>query len=531
MPIQGKNFIGYSLSAKGQHQYKSYIPSQDAYLPETFVTATNDEVEEALTLANKAFLPYSSLEPAKRAAFLRAICDEIAKLGDELLDRAHLETGLPLARLQGERARTINQLSQFADLIEEGSWTEASIDTAIPDRSPAPKPDLRKKQIPLGPVVVFGSSNFPFAYSVAGVDTGPALAAGNPVIVKAHPAHPGVSDLTAQAIVAAAQKTGMPEGVFSMLYDDRYEVGTALVKHPFTKAVGFTGSLKGGMALYKMGQERDEPIPVFAEMGSVNPVIILPGTLAAKTEQLAKTLAGSVTLGVGQFCTNPGLVFVIKSEASHEFEVAYQREIEQVAQATMLTKGICENYKNLVAHAVAQDGAAILGKTQLIPSAENQAEATILKTSGKFFIETPSLHEEIFGPFSLLVEFEDITELKKAVAQLKGQLTVSLFADPSEAANEPELIQLLGLKSGRFIMNGVPTGVEVCPSMHHGGPFPAATDARFTSVGRHAIYRFTRPQSFQDWDDSLLPLELQNSNPLGIFRLVNNKWTRDAVTV
>lgn len=529
MPIQGKNFIGYQLSAKGEKTFKSYIPAQDTELPELFYSATPDETDQALALAERAFLPFSALEPAKRAAFLRAICDEIAALGEELLERAHLETGLPLARLTGERARTINQLSQFADLIEDGSWIDASIDTAIPDRAPAPKPDLRKKQVPLGPVVVFGSSNFPFAYSVAGVDTGPALAAGNPVIVKAHPAHPGVSDLTAQAILTAAQKTGMPEGVFSMLYDNGFEVGTALVKHPATKAVGFTGSFKGGMALYKLGQERDEPIPVFAEMGSVNPVVILPRTLAAQKEQLAKTLAGSVTLGVGQFCTNPGLVFVVKSEASAGFEAAYQREIEQVAQATMLTKGICANYRQLVADASEQVGTTLLAKTLLLANAENQAEATILKTTGKVFIENPSLHEEIFGPYSLLVEFQDTEELKKAVSLLKGQLTVSLFADAAEAAEQPELVQLLGLKSGRFIMNGVPTGVEVCPSMHHGGPFPAATDSRFTSVGRHAIYRFTRPQSYQDWHDALLPAELQNSNPLGILRLVNNKWTRDAL--
>jgi alpha-ketoglutaric semialdehyde dehydrogenase len=531
MPIQGKNFIGYRLSAKGTHQFQSYVPNQDTQLPESFFAANSEEINEALTLANEAFLPFSSLEPSKRAAFLRAICDEILKLGDELLDRAHLETGLPMARLQGERARTLGQLSQFADLIEEGSWVAPSIDTAIPDRSPVPKPDLRKKQVPLGPVVVFGSSNFPFAYSVAGVDTGPALAAGNPVIVKAHPAHPGVSDLTAQAIVAAARSTEMPEGVFSMLYDDGYQVGTELVKHPITKAVGFTGSLKGGMALYKLGQEREEPIPVFAEMGSVNPIVLLPETLAKKAESIAKSLAGSVTLGVGQFCTNPGLVFVVKSESTPVFEAAYRHEIEKSPQATMLTKGICQNYQRLVSEASAQEGATLLAKTQLLPTAQNQAEATILKTTGKVFINNPSLHEEIFGPFSLLVEFDTIDELKQAVRQLKGQLTVSLFADPAEAAAHPDLLQQLSLKGGRFIMNGVPTGVEVCPSMHHGGPFPSATDSRFTSVGRDAIYRFTRPQSFQDWDDTLLPLELQNSNPLGILRLVNNQWTRDAVTV
>lgn len=529
MAIQGKNFIGYQLSAEGQNSFKSYVPSQDTFLPEVFYQATSSEVESAMKLAEEATLPFGSLPAAKRAAFLRAICEEISSLGDELLERAHLETGLPMARLQGERGRTIGQLTQFADLIEEGSWVDASIDTALPDRSPAPKPDIRKMQVPLGPVVVFGSSNFPFAYSVAGVDTGPALAAGNPVIVKAHPAHPGVSDLTAQAIVAAAQKTGMPEGVFSMLYDSGHEVGTALVKHPVTKAVGFTGSFKGGMALYKLGQEREEPIPVFAEMGSVNPVVILPGTLAARKEQLAKTLAGSVTLGVGQFCTNPGLVFILRSGANPDFETAYRKEIELVARGTMLTRGICENYERLVAHATSQPGTSLVARTAQPSNGENQAPATILKVDGRTFLENPSLHEEVFGPFSLLVEFEHMEELESAVARLKGQLTVSLFAEPAEAAAAPGLLRLLARKAGRFIMNGVPTGVEVCPSMHHGGPFPASTDARFTSVGRHAIYRFTRPQSFQDWDDSLLPAELQNSNPGGILRLVNNEWTKAPV--
>ncbi len=529
MAIKGKNFIGYQLSAEGQNSFKSYVPAQDAYLPEAFYQATSAEVESAMKLAEEATLPFASLSPAKRAAFLRAICEEISSLDDELLERAHLETGLPMARLQGERGRTIGQLTQFADLIDEGSWVDASIDTAIPDRTPVPKPDIRKMQVPLGPVVVFGSSNFPFAYSVAGVDTGPALAAGNPVIVKAHPAHPGVSDLTAQAIVAAAQKTGMPEGVFSMLYDSGHEVGTALVKHPVTKAVGFTGSLKGGMALYKLGQEREEPIPVFAEMGSVNPVVILPETLAARKEQLAKILAGSVTLGVGQFCTNPGLVFILRSGDNQDFETAYKKEIELVARGTMLTKGICENYERLVAHASSQPGTSLLAATAQPSNGANQASATILKVEGRTFLENPALHEEVFGPFSVLVEFESLEELESAVSRLKGQLTVSLFASPSEAAAVPGLLRLLARKAGRFIMNGVPTGVEVCPSMHHGGPFPAATDARFTSVGRHAIYRFTRPQSFQDWDDSLLPAELQDSNPGGILRLVNNEWTKDPV--
>ena len=529
MTIQGKNFIGYSLSSLTSKTFQAYVPSQDNYLEETFYPATPEEVEQAMALAEQAFDAYASLPGSQRADFLVAITEEIMALGDALLERAHLETGLPMARLQGERGRTVNQLLQFANLIREGSWVEARIDTALPDRTPAPKPDLRKMLVPIGPVVVFGSSNFPFAYSVAGVDTGPALAAGNPVIVKAHPAHPGVSDLTAQAIAKAAQRTGMPEGVFSMLYDDGYEVGTALVKHPATKAVGFTGSMRGGMALYKMAQERDEPIPVFAEMGSVNPVVILPQALEDRTESLAKMLAGSVTLGAGQFCTNPGLVFTVQSPALATFEATYQREVAAIASATMLTAGICKSYQSLRNHAVQQEGVEILHQAEAQPGQSNQAEATIARVDAKTFLANPTLQEEVFGPFSLLIVCEDTEELQAAIAQVKGQLTSSLMANADEAAKYPQLLRLMARRSGRFILNGVPTGVEVCAAMHHGGPFPSTTDSRFTSVGRDAILRFVRPQSFQDWADSLLPDELKNENPLGIWRLVDNEWTQKGV--
>jgi NADP-dependent aldehyde dehydrogenase len=526
MTIQGKNIIGYSESAENPHTFKSFVPALAVELPEPFHAATTDEVNRTMELAKKAFVSYSQIPASKRADFLIAITEEILAVGDLLLERANQETGLPLARLQGERARTINQLTQFADLIREGSWVEASIDTAIPDRAPLPKPDIRKKLVPIGPVVVFGSSNFPFAYSVAGVDTGPALAAGNPVIVKAHAAHPGVCDLTAQAIVAAAKRTGMPDGVFSMLYDDGYEVGAALVKHPATKAVGFTGSIKGGMALHKMAQEREEPISVFAEMGSVNPIVILPEYLNANAEKLAKLLAGSVTLGAGQFCTNPGLVFVAETTELDNFEEAYKNEILKTASATMLTAGICDNFYKLRQVVLDQEDVSPLALSSQTADLKTQSQASVARVSGKSFIANPKLHEEVFGPFSLLVVCKDTDELNTAISHLGGQLTASLMAEEEEATQYGELIQNLAKISGRFIMNGVPTGVEVCPSMHHGGPFPSATDARFTSVGRHSILRFVRPQSYQDWPDSLLPIELKNGNPLGIFRLVNNETTR-----
>ncbi|WP_373511422.1 aldehyde dehydrogenase (NADP(+)) [Persicitalea sp.] len=529
MSIIGKNYIGFSQSADNSKTFQSYVPVSDSKLPEKFHPATPEEVERTMQLAESAFDEYAALPAVKRADFLVAITEEIMAMGDELLERAHQETGLPMGRLQGERGRTVNQLTQFADLIREGSWVEARVDTAQPDRTPAPKPDLRKMLIPIGPIVVFGSSNFPFAYSIAGVDTGPALAAGNPVILKAHPAHPGVSDLTAQAIVKAAKRTGMPDGVFSMLYDDGYEVGTALVQHPHTKAVGFTGSLKGGMALYKIAQERDEPIPVFAEMGSVNPIVILPDTLAAKTESLAKTLAGSVTLGAGQFCTNPGLVFTVESSALKGFEEKYAEEVGKVTSMTMLTEGIRKNYYKLRDAALGESEVETLVLSDEKEEGENQSQASIARVSGKAFMDNPNLHEEVFGPFSLLVVCKDTDELADALKHISGQLTATLMADADEAAKHPKLLRLLARRAGRFIMNGVPTGVEVCPAQHHGGPFPSTTDSRFTSVGRDAILRFVRPQSFQDWPDSLLPDELKNANPLGIWRLQNGEPTKEGV--
>nr|WP_295921327.1 aldehyde dehydrogenase (NADP(+)) [uncultured Dyadobacter sp.] len=527
--IQGKNYIGYSLSAEGNRKLKAYAPATDTFLAEDFYSATAEEVERTMQLAESAFDSYSSVPAARRADFLVAITEEILALGDQLLQRANFETGLPLARLQGERARTINQLMQFADLLREGSWIEASIDTAQPDRAPVPKPDIRKMLVPIGPVIVFGSSNFPFAYSVAGVDTAPALAAGNPVIVKAHAAHPGVSDLTAQAVVRAAVRTGMPDGTFSMLYDDGFEVGTALVRHPASKAVGFTGSYKGGMALYRLAQERDEPIPVYAEMGSVNPIVVLPQYLKNHASELGQTLAASVGLGAGQFCTNPGLVFVTQSEGFEAFRDAYKEDIQNTASATMLTAGICKNYYKLRGEALEQPEVSSLAISHRPGDGKNQAEASIAMVSGKHFISNPKLHEEVFGPFSLLIVCDGTEELSEAISHLKGQLTATLMAEEAEVGAYPAIARQLARIAGRFIMNGVPTGVEVCPSIHHGGPFPATADSKFTSVGRHSILRFVRPQSYQNWPDALLPEELKNGNPLGILRLVNNVPTQAGI--
>jgi len=484
-------------------------------------------VDDALTAATAAFQSYRSLNKDLKAAFLNAIADEIASLGDELVNRASAESGLPLVRLQGELGRTTGQLRLFANLVAEGSWVDAIIDTALPDRQPLPRPDIRRMLIPIGPVVVFGASNFPLAFSVAGGDTASALASGCPVVVKAHPAHYGASALVGGAIIKAAEKTGMPKGVFSLLYDDGYTIGASLVQHPLTKAVTFTGSFKGGMALINLAQEREQPIPVFAEMGSINPVIFLPRAIENQAEELAKKYAASITLGAGQFCTNPGLMLAVQSPALENFKTVLKESISTVPSATMLTEGIANNYGKLSAEIINEGGVELLSASTIKNNElQNQSEAKIAQVNATDFIKNPKLREEIFGPYSLLVVAQDIAELERAIEVLEGQLTVTLMADKQELQQYQTLVNKLTDKTGRIILNGVPTGVEVCAAMQHGGPFPATNDSRFTSVGATAIHRFVRPLAYQDWEQELLPDELKDGNPLGIFRTINQKLTK-----
>lgn len=492
------------------HQKKylySYNPKDNSILEGKFPIANLTAINQAMELANKAFYEFKQIDFNQKADFLDAIADEILNLGDELLDRANLETALPKARLIGERGRTINQLKMFANLVRENNWQATSIDLAQPDRSPAPKPDLRKMLIPLGPVVVFGASNFPLAYSVAGGDTASALAAGCPVVVKAHSAHAGTSQLVAKAILKAAEKTKMPDGVFSILYDDGFEVGKNLVEHPLTKAVGFTGSLKGGKALFDLANKRLVPIPVFAEMGSINPIFVFSEKMKNDAENLGKAFAKSITLGVGQFCTNPGLILVQEKEGFETFKQTLIQEIEQVESQTMLHQGIAKNYQNNSKKALQQRGVELLNKTK--KAHLNVAEAIIASVSVNNFLNNPELKEEVFGPFSLIVKCQNEQDFEKIIHYLDGQLTATIVAEESELSNQNYFLQLLQEKVGRLIFNGVPTGVEVCESMQHGGPFPATTDARFTAVGISAIQRFTRPIAFQDFPKSALPAILQ----------------------
>ncbi len=508
--------------------FKAINPATGAFLDGEYTIATTADVEATMAAASAAHLIYKNTSGATRAAFLRNIATEIEGLGDVLVNRASAESGLPLARLQGEMGRTTGQLRLFANQAEEGSWVNAVVDTAQPERKPLPKSDIRRMLVPIGPVVVFGASNFPLAFSVAGGDTASALAAGCPVVVKAHPAHPGTSALVGEAILRAVKTTGLPEGVFSILFDDAYEIGAALVAHSATKAVSFTGSYKGGMALVKLAQQRKEPIPVFAEMGSINPVFLLPQALENRAVQMATTYAGSITLGAGQFCTNPGLLIGLKSPALESFAQQLSESISAVPSATMLTPGICANFNKLATEALERSGLSLVGASaNLNESAENQALAKVARVSGTAFLNNPDLQEEVFGPYSLLVEAEDIVQLQEIANVLQGQLTITLMAEKAELKDYAALINTLTDKTGRLILNGVPTGVEVCAAMQHGGPFPATNDSRFTSVGSTAVLRFARPVAWQDWDNDLLPDELKDGNPLNIFRLVDNKWTKE----
>lgn len=523
--ITGKNYIGNQLSAKGSKTYHTFNPQLNSDNKTAHVEASSEEIEEAAQLAAEAFETYKSVSGEKKAIFLNAIADEILALDDTLISMYCSETGLPEGRAKGERGRTVGQLRTFANLVEEGSWVEATIDRAQPDREPMPKSDIRKMLVPLGPVVVFGASNFPLAYSTAGGDTAAALAAGCPVIVKSHPMHSGTGELVASAIIKAAEKTGMPNGVFSNINSSGIDVGAQLVKHPSVKAVGFTGSIKGGRALYDMAAQRKEPIPVFAEMGSINPVVILPEALKNRHASLAKTYAGSITLGTGQFCTNPGLLLGIKSDALTTFIQNLSDEIIKIEPSCMLHPNILGAYQKSKKEAVSQSQLKVTADyTDNVKT--NYAQQTVATVDGETFLKNPTLHHEVFGPYSIVVQCDNEAQLETIISNLEGQLTGTLIADNNEAFKYSEIISALQNRVGRIIYNGVPTGVEVCPSMNHGGPYPASTDSRFTAVGIHSIKRWVRPFSYQDWPNELLPEALKNENPLGISRHIDGVDTK-----
>jgi NADP-dependent aldehyde dehydrogenase len=488
--------------------------------PDTAATS----IDEIMLNAFHAFNEYKKVLPEHKAIFLETIAGEIEAVGDTLINKASEETNLPASRLTGERARTTMQLRMFATMVREGSWVDASIDTSIPDRYPVPKPDIRKMLIPLGPVIVFGASNFPFAYSTAGGDTASALAAGCSVVVKAHPAHAKTSEMVFEAIKISIEKCNMPQYVFQHVHDEGFETGKALVQHPATAAVGFTGSTSGGKALYDYAHERKNPIPVFSEMGSINPVIFFPDTLERNSEALVKMYANSITLGMGQFCTNPGLMMAVESNALPIFLENLSEEVSKFTPSKMLHEGIQKAYIEKMEKALSQKGVELIKHSQ-DGSNGIKTKPAIASVSGKIFLKNSTLHEEVFGPYSLMVKCKDITELKEVWQSVTGQLTTSLMGTDKDFNDNKTLIEEATSIAGRINFNNPPTGVEVCPSMVHGGPFPATTDSRFTAVGINGVKRWVRPVCFQNCPEYLLPDELKNKNPKKILRLINNQYS------
>lgn len=473
---------------------------------DSFSAGTPELVAEAAEAAEEAFWSYSATSRAERAAFLRSIADEVDARGDAITAMGCKETGLPEARLIGERGRTVGQLRLFADHIEKGDYLDRRHDEALPDRQPLPRPDLRLMQVPTGPVAVFGASNFPLAFSVAGGDTTSALAAGCPVVVKGHSAHPGTGEIVAQAIEAAIATTGMPKGVFSLIQGGSRSVGEALVQHALIKAVGFTGSLSGGRALFNLCAARPDPIPFFGELGSVNPMFLLPHAVANRADQIGQGWAGSLTMGAGQFCTNPGIAVVEDGEGADQFVAATRTALEAMSPQTMLTDGMAEAYTSGKKTIATADGV----KEVLSNScAARQATADLYEVSGEDWLSNHALAEEVFGPLGLVVRVKDTEQMVDIASNLKGQLTCTLEMDDEDAAMAQTLLPILTREAGRILANGYPTGVEVADAMVHGGPYPASTNFGATSVGTMAIRRWLRPVCYQNMPAKLLPKDLQ----------------------
>lgn len=531
MTLSGLSFVAGNRISRGNSAFNAKDAVRGSPLDPTYRAASIEDLNEAAAAATTAFQSFSKTSAAVRASLLRAIAAGLEGCAAEIVARAMAETALPQARLEGEVARTCGQLRLFSSVIEEGSWQDARIDRALPDRKPLPRPDIRSMLVPIGPVAVFGASNFPLAFSVAGGDAASALAAGNPVIVKAHPAHPGTSEIVAAVTTNAIAEAGLPEGIFSMLYDDGFFIGQELVKHPAIQAVAFTGSQRGGRALMDIAARRERPIPCFCEMGSLNPVFVLSGALAEDPQSKAKGLYGSFTLGAGQFCTKPGLVFVPETEGADAFRQDLRALTAASSSFSMLTGGIADAYHR----GLSERGALGISSTAATaeassPQTRPQTGAVLFEAELSRLQEHELLQQEIFGPSTLLVTWSDRDEMLKAAEALEGHLTATLLGTEADLAANADLISILEQKVGRLIFNGYPTGVEVSHAMVHGGPYPAASDSRFTSVGTRAILRFVRPRCYQNFLQDALPEALRDENPLGIYRLVDGVLTRDALT-
>ena len=517
----GELLIGGGATRGSRGELRGIDAATGEALEPTFGGATLQDLDAACAQAAAAFQPYRAQPYETRAVFLETIAEHIEALGDDLIVRVMAESGLPRMRLEGERGRTTGQLRLFASVLRDGGFLETRIDPAMPDRKPMPRPDLRLRNIPLGPVAVFGASNFPLAFSVAGGDTASALAAGCPVVVKAHPAHPGTSEMIGRAIQSAVAACGLHPGVFSLVHDTGFEIGLALVADPRIKAAGFTGSRRGGLALAAVAQGRSEPIPFYAEMSSINPVLLFPAALSARGPAIAKDFVGALTLGAGQFCTNPGLILALDGPELDGFLTAAEEALSPVPAATMLTPAISRLY---AAGVRALAGSAVVTHVAKgLEPGQNQGQAALFSVSGADFLAHPHLAEEVFGAASIVVRCADLAELRQIVLALDGQLTVALHMDESDHVLAADLLPDLELKAGRLLVNGFGTGVEVAHAMVHGGPFPATSDSRMTSVGSLAIARFLRPVSYQNLPTSLLPDELKPENPLDLARRIDGK--------
>ncbi|MCB1061622.1 MAG: aldehyde dehydrogenase (NADP(+)) [Verrucomicrobiae bacterium] len=531
LELHGNHLIGHQTSAESDQTFQSANPSTGESLPTVFREATDAEIDRALTLAANAFVAFRQTSVEDRARFLEVCADEVEALGTQLIESTMAETGHPEGRCVGERGRATGQSRMFAQFLREGSWVDARIDLPQPDRQPLPKPDVRSLMFPVGPVVVFGASNFPLAISVFGADTVSAFAAGCPVVVKAHPAHPATCELLARAILTAAEKCGMPEGVFSMVHGRTNAVGLALVRHPETVAAAFTGSLRGGRALLDAANSRPNPIPFYAEMGSVNPIFVLPGALKERSQDLATGFIQSLTLGVGQFCTNPGLVFGLESEEMGSFVNGTAEAAKNAAPATMLHAGIHHAFVEGVGTMQGMSGLTLVGQSNTpADPAKSQAACHVFETDASGLRSNPELYEEIFGPVSTVVKCASPADLEEFASQLEGSLTATIHGTEEDLAEYRGLINILEKRVGRLIFNGYPTGIEVCHGMHHGGPYPASAHSYFTSIGTRCIYRFVRPLCFQGWPQSQLPEDLRDENPRGILRMVDGTYTRDPIT-
>lgn len=505
-------------------------PATGEILEPSFRESTTADVDRAFVAAEQAFKEYTLVPGRERATFLRRIAQEIEVVAAELTARAHLETGLPVARLEGERARTVNQLALIASALDEGSWVGARIDRGDPHRAPLPRPELRRLLVPLGPVAVFGASNFPLAFGAAGNDTAAALGAGCTVVYKAHPAQPGTSEIIAQAIARAANACVMPAGVFTMLHGWSNDVGMAMVRHAHATAVGFTGSLRGGRALFDAAAARDVPIPVFAEMGSVNPVFVFPSALRERSAELARVLAQSVTQGVGQFCTNPGVVVAMRDDHTAAQFDTLRSEMGHLLQESAAGVPLYARLGDAYADGVARAKAAGARPVEHVEARDAlRVRALLLETEIESFTTHAQLREEIFGPVSMLVTVGAVSDFTRIADALEGQLTATLFASAEELEQHAPLIRQLARKVGQLIVNSVPTGVEVSPAMQHGGPYPASTDSRSTSIGTASLDRFVRPICFQGFPEGALPPELHDANPLGIWRLIDGVMSKDAI--